>query len=180
MRNLLLEQDKKNIHREYLFRLGVVYFLFLFTTVVIGAVFLLPSYFLSETKEASVRERTSIIEQSIAIREQEARSGLLVETKQRLELLSFKRSNSAVTGTIQTIVTHKPAGVSISQFLYTKQREGQSTLTIEGFAKQREDLLAFRKALEQEREFQNVELPISNLAADRDVKFTITIKGIML
>lgn len=175
MRNLLLEKDKKTLRREYLVRVSVVVFVFVFLIVLSGIIFLLPSYFFSVTKARAIAEQHAIIEHSIAVREAEASIALLSDAHEILSLLSPKKDGAALSDFITALVSARPEGLSLSEIFYTVQSDGDGAISLAGVSDTRENLLLFKRRLDESALFDTVTLPISNLAADRDLSFTITL-----
>ena len=177
MRNLLLEKDKRALRKEYLLRVSIVALTFLFFLFVIGIIFLFPSYFISWTKEDVIRDQLEITKRSIAVREQEAKVAILIEAKEKLNLLTIRNDQLSTASLFEIIVRAKPEGVRLSGLLFREHKEAQNELVVEGVALQRETLLSFKNSLEENEFFEAVNLPISNLAPDKDIDFTIRIRG---
>jgi len=177
MRNLLLGEDKKAIRREYLLRLAIIALSFVFVTVLFAGILLLPSYFISDSKERTAKERHEIIEQSIAAREGEASLSLLSDANQKLALLTPQSKAISLERIIDTVVSSLPRGVTVTKFFYTYDSGKGGELSIAGKAETREDLLAFQSTLRGEPLFETVTLPISNLAADKDIAYSMAISG---
>jgi len=177
MRNLLLPKDKKILYQEYLLRLAVVALAFLFSTLIAGIVFLSPSYFLSQAKEKVINDQAEVAKASIAAREQEASSFVLVEARQKLELLATYKTQPHITEIFKAVVKGKPEGIQVIGLLYRERGEQGGEVVLRGVASRREILLSFKKALEEEPLFTAVILPISDLAPDQDIEFTIRLNG---
>jgi hypothetical protein len=61
---------------------------------------------------------------------------------------------------------------------YVRAGEGEnSTLSIGGVATTRDALLSFKKKLEADEKFEEIVLPVSSLAKDTDIDFSLQIKG---
>jgi len=177
MRNLLLEEDKKKLRKEYLLRVSVVTLTFLFFSFVAGTIFLFPSYIISRAKEDVIRNQIEIIEQSISVREQEAKVAVLIEAKEKLNLLVTQDDQLSVAAVFEIIVRARPEGIQLSGLFWGERKKARSELVIEGVAARRETLLSFKNALKEEELFETVDLPISNLTSDKDIDFSIRISG---
>lgn len=179
MRNLLSQKDKKILSGEYRLRIVITILTFLFFTILIGGAQLAPSYFISELKERATKEHASIIKESIEKREQDISATILFETKEKLKLLTFNEESFSLRAIFEAIIDDKPSEVRISGIFYNKSQTGKETeILVTGEADRREPLLEFKKLLEKEDQFREVVLPVSNLASDRDIKFSIKIIGI--
>ena len=76
-----------------------------------------------------------------------------------------------------TAISYKPSTVILTGLVYQKENEDKARFIINGVADRREDLLVFSQNLERDALFDDVELPVSNLAQDRNINFTLTIIG---
>jgi len=178
MRNLLSQEDKKILHSEYKLRVAIVVIIFLFFTILFGGVELVPSYFISQSKERAAKEHLSIVKEAVAKRGKDTSSIVLLETKEKLKLLAFSEENISLRNVFESVLDSKPNGVNINGIFYDKSQTGKDTeILITGEADKRESLLEFKKLLGGEPQFTNVELPVSNLVSDRDIKFSIKITG---
>lgn len=180
MRNLLSQKDKKILQNEYKLRVSIVVATFLFFTILAGGGELLPSYFISESKERAMKERADIIKESVAKRQKDTSTTILLETKEKLKLLSFDfdENNVSLRTIFETIIDNKPSGVDINGIFYDKSQTGKKTgVLITGEADSRGPLLEFKKLLEIESLFTDVILPVSNFASASDIKFSIKVTG---
>lgn len=177
MRNLLLEKDKKILQKEYFLRVALVSLSFSFFIIIIGIVFLFPSYFVSITKEKAIKNQTEITQASIDIREQSAQTTELLVAQEKLKLFSSDENKTLSTDIFEMAVVAKPKGVQLSRLFLKRNEEQEDDLVIEGIALNRETLLSFQKTLQQESLFETVKLPIARFAFDQDINFSIQITG---
>lgn len=177
MRNLLREQDKKIIRREYVLRVVSVSLILFFFTVLVGAVFLLPSYFLSHSSEKTIREHAETVKRLIELRGKDISAVLLSETKEELQLLSAGHDRVSLESILRAIIENKPRGIKLYGLFVERDSGGKSDIVVIGIASGREELLSFKKRLDREVLFESVMLPISNLASDQDIEFSINITG---
>jgi len=173
MRNLLPEEYRKVVQQEYWLRIAVVALVLLFIVALIGIVLLVPSYFLSFSKKTSISEQAKLVEQSIALSEQEVSAEELADARERLELLSTDRNGSSIIRLLTTIMMLKPPDVALSDISYEHGGEIQ-TVTLSGRALRRGDLVTFKEALDRNDSFLHVTLPVSNLAQSADIRFTLS------
>jgi hypothetical protein len=176
MHNLLSEKDKKIVHREYMLRVAAVTLILLLIAILISGAFLAPSYFIAVSKEKTALKNADIVEKLIELREKDISVSALSETKDAINLLSINRNHAPLKSVIETIINGKPLGISIRSLFYEVKGD-KNIITINGVSSKRENLLAFKKRLENENLFQSVVLPISNLASDEDIRFSINITG---
>ncbi|MCH7529596.1 hypothetical protein IIB50_00545 [Patescibacteria group bacterium] len=173
MRNLLPIKDKKHIRLEYLIRLLSIAMFFVFFTALLSSIFLLPSFFISQTKEIAIRDQAEVSKRALALREQNTSDILLNESKEKLNLLSSGVSRPLIQNAIRTIIDDLPSGVVLYIISYSEIPDEHGRISLIGVADRRSVLLSFKKFLEQEALFSSVTLPVSNLAQDSDINFSI-------
>jgi len=70
MANLLPQKERGRLELEYRLRLLIVSLLFLMVTFTVGVIFLLPSYFISKSKEESIMRQSDLLKKTITLREE--------------------------------------------------------------------------------------------------------------
>ena len=176
MLNLLPQEEKKHLRREYMERLGVIILGGVFITLFIGIALLLPSFFLSKAREEVLMEQAAITRDSVTLQEKETLEETLRAASQKLTILAREEGEVPLRLVFETILNHKTEGIALTELFYAES-EDVVTLSASGVAERRSDLLKFSGALREDPLFTNIQLPVSNLAEDRDISFTITIRG---
>ena len=177
MINLLPIEEKKRTRRDYIFRLLTVALGAVSVSTLIGIVTLFPSYFIADFLKRTAIEKAEISRKTNGEDNQENIIKILKETQQKLEILSSEREQASLRTVFDTAINYKPSTIILTGLVYQKESEDKATFTISGVADSREDLLVFSVNLERDVLFDDVELPVSNLAKDKDIKFTLTIVG---
>lgn len=177
MRNLLSQQDKKKVIKEYKFRIITTSLVFVFFAMLIASVLLLPSYIISNYREGITRVQANIIQKSIEVREKNVSNIILNDVKTKLKLLTVEEGSTPLAEVFEEIINQKTRGVSIGGFFYRKTTDGNGEILVTGIAVSRESLLQFRRNLENKNIFTSVILPVSNLASDTDIEFSINTVG---
>ena len=177
MINLLPIEEKKKTHRDYMFRLFTVILSAVSVSAIIGIITLLPSYFISDFQKRAAVNQAELIKKTNDDN-QENVIAVLKEAQQKLEILSPEREKASLRTIFDTIISYRPNTIILTGLVYQKENEDKVTFTISGVANSREDLLVFSQNLKKDALFDAVELPVSNLAKDRDIKFTLTIVGV--
>lgn len=172
MANLIPPEARQRIKRDYIFRLATVWSMMLGVVLVIIAVLLVPSYFLvslqlsayTNDNQAKIDDLNNFKEIETTVRTTNAISSLLNEPIQPIANTELLQTLWSVAENI-TLVSVKLQwnGMTVSD------------IALEGIASDRSSLLAFRDALEAEAYFTKAELPISNLAQDENIYFSITL-----
>ena len=173
MINLIPPEGHKIVRREYLLRVfATALFLFGFVCIIL-TVALLPKYLRIGTMiHAFALETQKVGNKDAAFLE--AEKEVLVT---RDILLQLKMSKESVTASeaIEEIQKHAPPEVVFKNFS-TELLDGViERVKMQGVAPTREDLLHLKVAIEESEMFETAEVPISDLALDINVPFSITI-----
>lgn len=174
MTNLLPKTAKVIIRREYYMRLIIVSLFLSGIVLLIASFLLIPSYFLTHLKGVSGQGQIEIIEGVVALHEKDNVEQQLLETRQKLNIISREKRSNLVE-IIGSVLEEKSSLISINSFFWDNGELG-----IRGTAQTRDGLVVFVDRLEQASLFVNVDLPVSNLAASRDINFSLTMDIIEL
>ena len=172
MANLLPQKERKHFEWEYRFRVVTIVLLFCMATLVFGSVLLLPSYFISQSKGESIERQSELLKKTIALREGDASIESLFLTKQKIDALVKLQAQVPQTKIIHAIIQNLSTDVSVHTFNYVK-----GEMKIAGSAQSRKALILFSDQLKKEKLFNDVDLPVSSLARDSDITFSITLRG---
>lgn len=167
MTNLLPQKQKKEIKREYLLRLISTSLVVLGIIIFIASALLIPSYFLTYLRSGSGEIQIDVIEKAISLQDENDASKILSETRQKLSIISTE-DESVVVDIIYSILNEKNKTILINSFLFR-----DDVMSIRGVAESRDDLVDFSKKLERVTMFNNVDLPISDLASSKDIEFSL-------
>lgn len=174
MFNLLPEDDKAAMRREYRMRLATVSLWFLFATLLAASLLLVPSLFLSSKKEEIARRRLESPTQGVSAADAARIEKELRATEEKVKLLRAKETAPYFHELFLRIAALASARISISSFSAAQTEGGRGyRVDIGGTAKDRAALVSFQKEIERFAEFGEVILPISNLAKDADIEFSI-------
>lgn len=178
MINLLPQERKKKLEREYLFRVGITYLLFLIAALIIGAIALLPTYFFAHAKESVVYKQVDELKATTQSNETSQVKADLLSVKERLSALAQGEDRTSFYHVIDTLASHTNTAISFSNISYTRGAGNTPTsLSLGGTAATREALTSFTQALKDDELFDSVVLPVSSLAKDKDIEFHIDITG---
>lgn len=175
MFTLLPEQHKKKLWKQYRMRL-VSFFCFFVTAVFLIAIgFLFPSYLSLSLDKNTLSSDVSDLESKISIKNSKGLKETLDQIKTTLSLV--KPDETSILNSIQIILKQMPGGISVQSINYIRGQGAPSSITISGIASERDNLISFTKQLQKELSFTNVTLPVSNLAKEFNVPFSLTILG---
>lgn len=172
MINLIPPQGHRTIRTEYMMRVGATVAVLFSVVAVLLAVALIPTYVL-------VRAQMHAFSAEDAANAGEADSADIADEITRTEaIVSELKKRQETTDTsvlIHAIETSAPSGVSFRNFSFGSAKDTPAPIQVQGVAARREDLIALKQGLERNALFASALVPISDLAKERDLSFTITI-----
>jgi len=175
MINLLPDEYKNLVEREYQGRILTGMLLFFIITVIISIIFLIPSYFISQIEYSSALDRA---EKNIPKSEPDSlgTSDIIKKINNGISLLRISSSDNKVlvNQLIDSLITKKNSLISIKSINYEMRGE-TAKIDITGVANTRESLLLFVDNLKKEKNFAEVYSPVSNLVKERNVDFSVQI-----
>lgn len=177
MFKLLPTQEKKKLEKEYRIRLCIVAFSFIFFIELIGAISLLPAFFLSTVKEKEVITEQLIVSKVTEDEKDEKFDEEIKKVREQIQQLKIDEKEIAIAHVLNTVNKNKPTGVRLTSFNLVRNVGEESELRIIGIAQNRDSLVSFRDTLENESLFSGVELPISDLAKSKDISFSLNLTG---
>lgn len=177
MINLLPLDEKKKNTREYLIRVFSLVFLLLGISSLIGYVLLIPSFFLTASKEALVKQERVNLESTQEYIEFDKLRKTVEIVNNRLEVVD--RSNEVIVAdnVLTKLLTLKTENVQISSLTYTREVERQR-VDIRGVARTREDLVSFIQIINQAEGVRVSEAPVSNFVSAVNLPYVLQVEFI--
>jgi hypothetical protein len=172
MINLLPPQGKKRVLRNYWLRIVSVYFLLLGAAFLVCAVLLLPTYFY-------ISYQINALSNSFEIENIEAQKQVESEIVKANEISKLLVSTPEVVNDsviIKEVLMFSEGLASIGSITVVKNGREVSEVIVSGSAINRSSLLAFRDAAKEHRFFNEVNIPLSNLAKDQNIPFSLTLE----
>ena len=183
MINLLPEEEKILIKREYTRRLAVVSGIFLFILVCSAVILLLPSYLPLSSQKQSFESQLDAAKQGLSREKADEIESSIRRLNDKLAFFSQQGENTRqISVLIKQILSAKTHSVKLLTFIYQKgtQEKKNEQMLIRGTAATRSAFLAFAKALEIVNGVSEVQSPPANLMKDENVEFNLTLKLIPL
>lgn len=174
MINLAPQENIKQFRRVYFMRLTTVVLIMATALVVIHGVLLIPSYAL-----LNVRVVEQEVERDTVGRLLQAAEGGQIEEKLKDMALQLSRLETlpdqpSLTSAVDLVLGVPRGGISIRSIGYEPGAE-TGALRVQGVATTREALRSYAQLLEGEARVESVDFPISDLAAERNLTFTISV-----
>lgn len=173
MINLIPPHAQKQVRREYWIRVVSVWGFLLGSALCISAIVYAPTYvlvrsqlqnFLQEYKEAN--------DQNQAFKDSES---VIIKANEVAKLLATSGDVVSFSEVIAEIEKTQKDGIIIKTFTLSRKDDGLNPIVITGEARSRSVLTEFRDALEINPLFKSATIPLSELAKDKDIQFSLTI-----
>jgi hypothetical protein len=185
MIDLLPASAKNAIRKEYKLRVFTVC-LAMLSLVLMALVFsFLPTYLFTLSRYGAFLAESQSDETQSRISQVKEMETTVLDTNKKIDLLRSGASAPHVKDIFLEILESKTIGVAITGLSYdaggaVSKRGKEETITsptigIQGRSSDRAELLAFKGALAQKKEFGLVDLPIASLVKDTDLSFSINI-----
>ncbi|MBK5215421.1 MAG: pilus assembly protein PilM [Candidatus Pacebacteria bacterium] len=174
--NILPEFGKKLIRREYWMRFSVAVLNMLIIAGLVSTLLLFPPYFLSKSKEVLVQDRLETLNKENPELDTNNIDKITSDINSKLKILNSNEVSYQVNDKVfSNILSSRTEGVTFSQLLFTKKTADSAGLEIHGVATNRDSLRNFKTVLENNLNFSEVNLPISNFLEKTNLIFTISI-----
>ncbi len=174
MLNLLPQEEKKKLIKEYKMRFYSTLALFACLLFLIAIVGLFPSYISKRAEMQSLLDQKLEAEEKNSAASLEEADKLGASNKALAEYLVARISSlealPSAHGLIEKIFAKKTSAISVTSIDVTA-----TEVTIRGIAATRADLIAFHSSLRAEAEFKTATLPIADIAKSIDAPFAIQV-----
>ena len=173
MINLIPPEGKKKISREYWLRVAAVWMLLIWITLVVFIFELLPSLvFVNALKNTMSEQFDQAMAASAAYEETEQ---LVRETNALIDHLDTVGAELFYSELLHELDNVARDHADISSFEFVTLDGEIETIVLSGIASTRTSLANFRDSLEAHPRFHSIDLPISNLAKESDIVFSISV-----
>jgi hypothetical protein len=178
MINLIPNEEKKKIRRDFHFRFITVSFIMISICILVAVISILPSYFISNLRknlansklEAQKNEQIPPLDQKAMNEIDELRKKIILIEN------SGKNQFSVTEEIFKRIISKKMSDININQIHYEVDPISKNKkMSINGIAPSRERLLLFRQTLEEDPYFTQVDLPISNFIKGSNIRFYLSL-----
>lgn len=174
MINLIPPVAKRNLIREYWLRVLVVWLLLAGCALLVGAALLLPPYVLIHSQVAAYEATVSAAEAKVEDYRAVSRE-LAIDTQLAQQLVQAD-DVALLSPYLDRFVELSGTAVDIGAIRIGRDQSlAIQTISVSGRADDRQSLAAFRDRLLAEAAVASVDLPLSNLASDRDINFSLTV-----
>lgn len=172
--NLLPIKDARRVRNEHRRRVAVICMLLLMVSAVVATLFIIPSFIVVWSGASGFDNQLEATKTLVDLQRKQGGGSEVVELSERSALLEKSLSRRTATSILEDVAPRIPEGVSVRQFAYSLG-EKEITVSILGTATTRAALIAFGDALRQSPLFSRVDVPVSSLAKNEDIDFTLTL-----
>lgn len=175
MFNLLPENLKKAIVHEYKLRLVIVAMSFVVLVQVSFLVFLFPSWLSSYYKGEDFTIKSDEMSTSLSNHDVNSTTSYIKTLNSTLTLINDTLEYPKIIPILESLLKERTSNIRLSGISYVVNSVTSGVLTLNGVGDSRETLVSFSKRLAQIEGFKKVDLPLSNLAKDKNIEFSINI-----
>ena len=173
MINLIPAEAKKRILREYWLRAVTVWFFLWSCAILLGVTLLVPSYVLINLQIKAYASSAQTANEKNENYESVAKE--LEHASKLAAAVSEQFQRPTMTQYLSRIKSLESADAQVTRVNLSRDGESVREISISGTAASRQALADFRNRLREEDGVESVDLPISNLAKDRDIPFELTV-----
>ena len=173
MINLVPPQGKKRIVREYWLRATTVWMLLVSMAFILFTFGLLPSLVFVNSLKNTMSEQFSEAMAANATYEQTEQQ--IKETNALINHLDIVKTEIVYSELLAELDEVAGDYADIQSFDFVAVNGELETINLVGVAQTRISLSSFRDALEAHPRFHSIDLPISSLAEERDINFSINV-----
>lgn len=173
MINLIPTSAKKSVLVEYWLRVVTVWFLVWSVAFVLAVAILVPAYVLIDSQINAYADSAKIASEKVASYESVSKD--LVRSSQQAGTILEKIKVTPLSKYLSNFNSMQTNEITITEMIVSRDEKGVTPISIVGTAKSRQALASFREQLLETTYITEVDLPISNLAKDRDIQFSIIV-----
>lgn len=173
MINLIPPDAQKQVRTEYWIRVATVWMFLFGTGFLIVAILNAPVYVLVRSQlDSYLLEYNQASDETQSFKDAET---TINDANSMIALLGVGTSVMPFSSVIAKLETLTGDGIAINSYKFSRKNGAIDSIVIDGLASSRLSLSQFKDALQKDDMFKSASLPLSNLAKDVDIPFTITI-----
>lgn len=174
--NVLPEEEKRIISKEYWKRFIIVFLMLGFVVSLISIVLLFPSYLFSSSKQSLVESKLEEFNANNKDLTSHDLDKSIADINSKLDLLSSVKSDYSVyNDVIGVVLSSKINGITYSQILFNQRKDNSLLVEVHGKATDRTTLRNFKSTIDNNPKIKSSELPISDFLDKTNLNFTISL-----
>lgn len=176
MINLIPIKEKKNIHKDFYIRFFILSFYVLSFGVIVNIILLTPSLFYSSIQKNIIKSQTESLKNNNTGVDPKY-SFLIEDLNFKLKKINdFRKEQFLISeNIINEVLKSKTLGINITSINYYKDPIKGKILQLNGYALTRENLLFYKNSLEDNKNFKQIDLPISSFIKSKNLQFNLII-----
>jgi len=175
MINFLPEKIKKEIKKEYSFRVVTIFLIIFSMVMVFVSVFLAPAFILSEIRNQSISGQLDMIKKDSSDQTEETINNVK-KINEIVKVLSLEvKTQAQVSDLLNTVIKLKSDNIKISSFSSEYDSTQLLKINLKGFSKTRDSVTRYVKDIKNLNLFSSVDLPVSSLIKSSDIDFVISL-----
>lgn len=175
MANLIPQKEKRSIYSSYRNKIISFGLVGLIVSILFGAILLLPSYFLTISKLKEARASLEVLKKSVDYQKSRNTEEEIINTNRYVEILSGRDFNISADEPLKKIISLAPSGLDITSVNYRSIDSSKAEILVSGQSSTREKIISYADLLRGSGLFSKVDLPIGNLAKDKDITFNLSL-----
>jgi hypothetical protein len=173
MINLIPPSAKKGITIEYWLRVITVWFALLVGALIVSIAIMAPAYVLINLQIGASEESSAAASQKIA--GYEAVANDLKQSNSEAKAVLDTTGYVPISNYVAIIRKLEGDNITVSEITIARSKDSFNPIQVKGEAVDRQSLSKFRDSLLAEPSVASVDLPISNLAKDKDIQFNLSV-----
>lgn len=171
------ENYEKEFRREKILRILIGFAINLIAALLVGLVFMLPSYFAIALSKDDVLRRLKAAEEVFEKKEYKALEEKISKVNARVS--AFEKNESKRKGLaplLHRLAENTPDTMRLASIGLSKNQEGFYAISVQGEAATRDEFLKYAEKLARVGEFASIDSPVTNLLKETKAAFTLNIK----
>lgn len=171
--NLLPKEKARSLFQTYYVRLATLTLVLISGAIAIGGILLAPSYILASRAADAGERYLAALEETVGVRERAGVSDDVRLLAERLRVLDQEARSESFVPLFEAALGSLPPSIRVSGISFSKGADAIQ-VSIVGTAATRTALISFSNRLQQSGTFDGVTIPVSQLAIDQNIPFSIT------
>ncbi len=138
-------------------------------------IFFFPTWLSSSYKEREIIAQSEQMNRTLLDSNTNPATSVIKTINSRLGVINTSLQYPKLLPHLNTVLSNKTSAIQLTHFSYTVTASTTATFIVSGVSATRESLVSYVKKLEETKSFKKVDLPISNLAKEKNIDFTINI-----
>ena len=175
MINLIPPSAKRSLKFEYWVRVFSVWLIIWSVALFIGACFMFPTYVLIGSQISATAEEAELAQENVESFNLVSRD--LVRASQQAKFAVDELTLPKISAYQTLLKQFEGQGIEVENISINRSEEetGIAPISVNGVAVDRRALAEFRDRLVANEAIEEVELPIANLAQDRNISFSLSV-----